>query len=320
MRTATLGTNGPEVSALGIGTWAWGDRLFWGYGSSFGTDDVRGAFDAAIACGITFFDTAEVYGPGVSETLLGEFAQQVAIPVNIATKYGPLPWRLGKDAVAEALSGSLQRLQRDRVTLYQVHWPFAFLMSQETLMDALADEVERGRVGAVGVSNYSAEQMRQSQKILSDRGIPLAVNQVRYSLLDRQIETNGVLETARELGVTILAYSPLAQGLLTGKYAPDRSERPREGGRRFDSRFSAAGLRAIAPLVTTLRQLAETYSKTPAQIALNWLVAQDDVVPIPGAKNAKQAEQNAAALGWNLSADDVEILQQVSRPWREKSR
>ncbi|MDY6783092.1 MAG: aldo/keto reductase [Cyanobacteriota bacterium] len=312
MQTVTLGTNGPTIPALGIGTWAWGDKLFWNYGNRYGRDRVREAYQGAVEAGITFFDTAEVYGLGESETLLGQFMQGDGREVAIATKYGPVPWRIWGDAVGEAVTASLQRLQRDRIELYQVHWPFTFFMSQETLMNALADEVERGRILAVGVSNYSAQQMEEAHQILAKRGVPLAVNQVQYSLLHRKIEGNGTLAIARQLGVAILAYSPLAQGLLTGKYTPERANSP-DGARRFDSRFSPRGLEKIAPILQLLEQMGGKYGKTPAQVALNWLVAQGNVIPIPGAKNAQQAIDNAGALGWSLSDEEIGQLDGATR-------
>lgn len=181
-------------------------------------------------------------------------------------------------------------------------------------MNTLADEVKQGRIGSVGVSNYSATQMREAQQILAARGVPLAVNQVRYSLLTRQIETNGILATARELGVTILAYSPLAQGLLTGKYTPDRAETP-GGARKIDPRFGKEGLQKIAPVISLLNTLGEKYDRTPAQVALNWLISQGNVIPIAGVKTAQHVKQNAGALGWRLNTDEIAQLEQVSRPW-----
>ena len=314
MQTTTLGPSGPQVCALGIGTWSWGDKLFWSYNSSYGSSDVAEAFKAAVAAGVNFFDTAEVYGFGESESLIGQFMQQTEQSVDIATKYLPVPWRFGADSVSDALSGSLKRLQTERVTLYQVHMPFSFLMSQETLMNALADEVNRGRIESIGVSNYSADEMRQAHQILAKRGIPLAVNQVQYSLLSRKIETKGILSAARELDITLLAYSPLAQGLLTGKYAPDKNTTP-DGARRLDPRFSSSGLQKIAPVLDRLQQIGEKYQKTSAQVALNWLIAQGNVIPIPGAKNAHQAVQNAGALGWNLNEEEVTQLDQITRDW-----
>ncbi len=315
MENITLGQNGPTVKPICIGTWAWGDKLFWNYGQEYGPKELEAAFDTAIEVGVSFFDTAEVYGFGISEQLLGQFLQKTEQKVQIATKYGPFPWRITAQSVADALTASLKRLQVAKVTLYQVHWPFTFFMSQETLMNALADEVERGRIEAVGVSNYSAEQMRAAQQILARRGVPLAVNQVRYSLLDRQIETNGILDTARELGVTILAYSPLAQGLLTGKYTVNSSQTP-SGGRKWDPRFSKQGLQKIEPVISLLRQIGEKYDRTPAQVALNWLIAQGNVIPIAGAKTAQQVRDNAGAAGWRLSDEEWAELEKVSRPWR----
>ena len=312
VQTVTLGKDGLVVPAIGIGTWSWGDSLFWSYGKDYGADQVREAFHAAVEAGITFFDTAEIYGLGESERLIGQFLRQTDQPVQIATKYFPLPWRLNAQAVSDTLTASLQRLQVDRIALYQVHWPLDFLMSQRTLMNALADEVDKGRIGAIGVSNYSAEQMRQAHSFLAARGIPLAVNQVLYSLLSRQIETNGVLDAARELDVAILAYSPLAQGLLTGKYTPDSAPTLR-GARRIDPRFNQAGLEKIAPLVNALQAIGDVHQRTPAQVALNWLIAQGNVMPIPGAKNANQAVQNAGAIGWSITPEEVEQLDRLTR-------
>lgn len=314
METITLGQNGPAVTPLCIGTWAWGDKLFWSYGDRYGEEQVQEAFTAALEAGVTFFDTAEVYGFGLSEKLLGQFIKQAQKPVQIATKFGPLPWRFTGQSVSDALTDSLKRLQLERIELYQVHWPFTFLLSQETLMNALADEVKRGRIGAVGVSNYSAAQMREAHQILAARGVPLAVNQVRYSLLTRQVESEGIIQTARELGVTILAYSPLAQGLLTGKYSPESAETP-TGARRVDRRFSKEGLQKIAPVISLLTSLGQKYDRTPAQVALNWLIAQGNVIPIAGVKTAQQVRQNAGALGWRLNDDEVKELEKITRPW-----
>jgi aryl-alcohol dehydrogenase-like predicted oxidoreductase len=304
--------NGQTVTPLCIGTWAWGDKLFWNYGKEYGEEQLQQAFTAALEAGITFFDTAEIYGFGLSEQFLGRFMQQTDKQVQIATKYGPVPWRIFGNSVANALTDSLKRLQVESIALYQVHWPFAFLMSQETLMNALADEVQRGRIKAVGVSNYSAKQMQEVHRILAGRGVPLAVNQVRYSLLNRQIESNGIADTARNLGVTILAYSPLAQGLLTGKYTNNYAP---TGARSIDPRFSKDGLVKIEPVVSLLRQIAEKYDRTPAQVALNWVISQGNVVAIAGVKTPQQVQQNAGALGWKLSNDEVVELERVSRPW-----
>ncbi|MBD2677762.1 MULTISPECIES: aldo/keto reductase [Nostoc] len=314
METITLGQNGPVVTPLCIGTWAWGDKLFWNYGNGYGPEQLKEAFTAALQAGVNFFDTAEIYGMGLSEKFLGEFMQQTQQPVQIATKFGPLPWRFTGQSVSDALTESLKRLQVEQIPLYQVHWPFAFFLSQKTLMNALADEVKRGRIAAIGVSNYSAEQMRDAHQILADRGVPLAVNQVRYSLLTRQIESKGIVATARELGVTLLAYSPLAQGLLTGKYTIDSAQTP-TGARKIDPRFTKEGLQKIAPVISLLRSFGEKYDRTPAQVALNWLICQGNVIPIAGVKTAQHVRQNVGALGWRLNEDEIQELEKVSRPW-----
>jgi aryl-alcohol dehydrogenase-like predicted oxidoreductase len=314
VETITLGKNGPTVPPLCIGTWAWGDKLFWNYGSDYGPEQLQAAFTAALEAGVTFFDTAEIYGMGLSEKFLGQFIKQTQQPVQIATKFGPLPWRFTGQSVSDALTESLKRLQLDKIELYQVHWPFAFLLSQETLMNTLADEVKRGRIAAVGVSNYSADQMREAHQILAARGVPLAVNQVRYSLLTRQVESNGIIATARELGVTILAYSPLAQGLLTGKYTHENLE-TLSGARKLNPNFGKEGLQKIAPVISLLRNIGEKYDRTPAQVALNWLIAQGNVIPIAGVKTAEQVRQNAGALGWKLNNDEIAEIEKITRPW-----
>lgn len=310
-----LGANETAIAPLGIGTWAWGDKLFWGYGKDYGAPELQAAFETALETGVGFFDTAEVYGLGESERLLGQFMQRADRSVSIATKYFPLPWRFGSSAVAEALAASLKRLQVSTVALYQVHWPLDFFMGQKALMNALADEVQQGRIKAIGVSNYSAEQMRQAHAFLAERGIPLAVNQMQYSLLARQIERNGVMAAARELNITILAYSPLAQGLLTGKYAL-ADYKPPVGARRLDPRFSRNGLEKLAPAIATLQAIGDIYGKTPAQVALNWLIAQGNVIPIPGAKTAVQVRQNAGALGWSMTEAERDRIDQATHAWQ----
>jgi aryl-alcohol dehydrogenase-like predicted oxidoreductase len=315
MDSISLGKTGLQVTPLGVGTWAWGDKLFWTYGKDYGLDQIKAAYDASIAAGVTFFDTAEVYGLGESERLLGKFIKESSHKsLAIATKYMPLPFRCNAGFVKNAIAASLERLQLQNIDLYQIHQPISFLMSQKTLIDAIADEVKQGKIKAVGVSNYSASQMRSAQEFLAARGIPLAVNQVQYSLMARKIETNGILDTAKELGVTILAYSPLAQGLLSGKYTINK---PPTGARKLDRRFGADGLAKLTPLLKSLQLIANEYNRTPAQVALNWLIAQGNVIPIPGAKTGEQASQNAGALGWKLDPIDVAQLSRTSAVWKK---
>jgi len=301
-----LGHTGVRVTPLGIGTWQWGDTLMWGYGAGYAEADLRTAFDTTVSAGITFFDTAEVYGFGKSERFLGQFIRARGQPVVVATKFFPLPWRLGKGSLLKALRGSLNRLGLAQVDLYQIHWPFP-PVAIETWMDALADAVAAGLTRTVGVSNYNVAQTRRAHAALAKRGVPLASNQVEYSLLERTPERTGLLSLCQELGVTLIAYSPLRKGLLTGKYTP---EHPPAGTR--NRIFRSDYLARIQPLIGLLREIGAAHGgKTPSQVALNWLICQA-ALPIPGAKNARQAQENAGALGWRLTADEVTALSAAS--------
>jgi len=308
----SLGKTDIRISPIGLGTWQWGDRAMWSYGTTHTDCDIYEAFRQSIAGGIDFFDTAELYGKGRSEVLLGECLREMApagsgVPVVVATKFAPLPFRLRQGALVRALRASLARLGLARVDLYQVHFPYS-LVPVPVWANALADAVEAGLTRSVGVSNYSAAQMRQAHEVLARRGIPLASNQVEYHLLHRKAERNGVLQCCRELGVTLIAYSPLAKGLLTGKYTPEN--RP-PGLRKYTAR--GARLSSIQPLLGLMREVGQAHEgKSPAQVALNWIVCQG-AVPIPGAKNAHQARENAAATGWRLNAGEIAALEEMSR-------
>lgn len=298
----TLGPNGPQIGVLGIGTMAWGARTLWGYGRDYTDIDLLAAFRIALNAGITFYDTAEVYARGLSERLLGQFVNEAHADVVVATKYLPFPWRFGRGRVIKALRGSLERLGMNQLDLYQIHWPVP-LVSIETLMEGLADAVEEGLTTTVGVSNYNSEQMRRAREALARRGVPLASNQVQYSLIHRQPEISGLLDACHECGVTLIAYSPLGQGVLTGKYTP-ANRPPSIRGRRYNREFLAR----LRPLIGLMREVGETHGdKTPAQVALNWVMAKG-AVPIPGAKNARQAEENVGAIGWSLTQDEVVAL------------
>lgn len=309
----SLGPGGVAVAPLGVGTWTWGEKRFWGYGQAFGRAEVAAAFDASVAAGLDFFDTAEIYGSGESERLLGQFIRERGAKVVVATKFAPYPWRFGVRTLRRALAASLRRLGMARVDLYQIHFPYT-LLSQRGMLDALADAVADGEIGAVGVSNYSARQMLRAHEILARRGVPLASNQVQYSLFYRRPESDGTLAACRATGATLIAYSPLAQGLVTGKYGPG-GRRPRDF-RRYTASFGEANLRAAVPVVELLRAIGQAHGgKTPAQVALNWLIARD-VLPIPGAKDASQATANAGALGWSLSGEEVVAIDAATRGWR----
>lgn len=303
---------------MGVGAMTWGDakglaRLHpakTAYGGSHGVEEEKRALELSVEAGVNLFDTAAMYSGGASELRLGELVR--GRDVLIATKF-PSGFFFKAEDLSKELEASLTRLGRSSIELYQHHFPMPRL-SIPKLMDLLADAVESGKVKTVGVSNYSAEQMREAHAALAKRGIPLASNQVEYSLLHRQPEVNGVLDACRELGITLIAQSPLAMGSLTGKY----SAKNRAGGffRRILPNFSRKAMDAIQPVLELLRQIGERHSKTPSQVALQWLIENPRVLPIPGAKNGKQAMDNAGALTFSLTSEEIESLSQATLAWR----
>jgi aryl-alcohol dehydrogenase-like predicted oxidoreductase len=307
--------SGSDVSIppLGVGTWAWGDRSTWGmggYDAGLTRDSIREAWDASIDAGVTLFDTAEVYGGGESERLIGAMLAddpKRAASVTIATKFMPSPWKVQvRSALLKSLRASLHRLGLPAVDLYQIHGPIS-LRSHSALADALAAAHQAGLVKAVGVSNYSVKETRSMAEALRSRGMQLATNQIEFSLLRRGPETSGLLAACRELGVLPLAYSPIGQGRLTGKYS---AANPPPGKRDFSNHPMAV----VDAVVGELRRIGEDNGgRLPGQVALSWVMAKG-VVPIPGAKNRQQAEENAAALAWTLDEEDVARLDEAALP------
>jgi aryl-alcohol dehydrogenase-like predicted oxidoreductase len=301
-----LGNTGLWMPPMGTGCWQWGDRFFWGFGRGYSENDVKDSFDISLAAGINFFDTAEVYGNGTSERLLGSFAAQTEQPLIIATKFMPYPWRLLSSNLPHALERSLKRLQMTKVALYQIHIPMPPMPVQYWIKE-LAGVVKRHLASAVGVSNYNANQTRRAHSVMEAEGLPLASNQVEYSLLNRSIERNGTLDACQELGVTVIAYSPLAKGVLTGKYTPENIP-PGMRGRQYNPAY----LRRLQPLIRLMRDIGHAHEgKSPAQVSLNWLMMKG-VIPIPGAKNARQAKENVGALGWQLTGSEFQALDETS--------
>lgn len=311
-----LGASGITVPSLGVGIWSWGDTSFWGYGQGYNREDVSQAYRTCLQAGLNFFDTAEIYGRGESERILGECLREDGRPIIIASKFAPVPNRFSARDLLKALDASLERLGVQSIDLYQIHWPYTFL-NVNALMDAMAEAVREGKIRAVGVSNYSASLMRKAHARLARHDIPLASNQVHYSLLHRKPEANGVLEACRELNVALIAYSPLEQGLLTGKYRISNPQAPQlRGARRFVPAFSTSGRRKMEPLLQTMESIARKHDKTTGQVALNWLLCRDPlVIPIPGAKNVRQASENAGAMGWRLTDEEQAQIELASRPW-----
>lgn len=290
---------------LGLGAWAWGDRVVWQYGRGYSDADLRQAFQTSIVEGIRFIDTAEVYGSGRSERLTGQFIKEADQPVLVATKFFPLPWRLTKTSIRSALKSSLVRLGLETVDLYQIHMPTP-LLSPEAMMEGMLMCVEAGLTRMVGVSNFNQAYMLRAYSTLARHNIPLASNQVHYSLLNRTVEKNGLLARCKELGMRLIAYSPLEMGLLTGKYNP---ENPPPGNRSV--RYGSV-LNKIGPLLKLMTAIGQDHGGKPnAQVALNWVICKG-ALPIPGAKNADQALQNAGALGWSLTEEEIARLDAAS--------
>jgi aryl-alcohol dehydrogenase-like predicted oxidoreductase len=295
-----LGASDLRTSPLGMGTNAWGA----GRQADLTKQTV---LEAALSGGINFIDSAEVYNFGGSEKTLGLLLPAHRAEVVLATKFFPYPWRLAKSSMKAALHASLKRLGVSQVDLYILHFPVP-PVPLETWVEGLAETQQAGLTKAVGISNCNAQQMRRAQAVLARHGIPLASNQVEYSLLNRSAERSGLMETCRELGVTLVAYRPLGYGLLTGKYKPEDLPAVLHG-----RLVRPADLKRVSPLIKLLGEFARTHGKTPAQVALNWIVCKG-AVPIPGAKNPDQAAQNAGAMGWRLEAGEVQALDKEAAP------
>ncbi len=314
----TLGATGIRVTPIGLGMmeFAGGGGLM-GFAFPYISQDEKNAtVRAGLAGGVNWFDTAELYGNGISEASLStalEAAGKRDADVVVATKWWPFMRTAGN--IRRTIDARIRYLHGYSIGLYMVHQPFG-LSSREAEMEAMADLVEAGKIRSVGVSNFNPAQMRRAHAALQRRGLPLAVNQVPYSLLDRRIERNGVLETARELGVSIIAYTPLASGLLSAKY----HRHPELLGKKpFYWRMRLElGVEKSRSLVITLEKIGALHDATAAQVALNWVIhARGDlVVTIPGVTNAVQAAENASAMKFRLSENEIGELDELSRGFR----
>jgi pyridoxine 4-dehydrogenase len=302
-----------SLPAMGLGAWAWGDSLFWGYDPKE-DKELHKVFDYAVANSKNnapvLFDTAELYGLGRSESLLGEFSKNVpadadSAKVIIASKFAALPFRSKAKDVVSACEGTVKRLGRP-VDLYQIHFPNAW--SNAEYWDGLAMAYEKGLVKAVGVSNYGVDAMRACHDALAKRGIPLTSNQIQLSLLYRWPLENGLVDACHDLGVQVLAYSPLALGFLTGKYNKDKlPSGPRQtlGKTLFETED-------YNNLLQVMKEIADKHSgATVSQVALNWTRAKQ-TIPIPGARTLSQVQQNYGALDWTLSAEEEKRLDEIA--------
>lgn len=296
---------------MGCGTWAWGNRLLWDYRPEM-DDSLREVFNFCASRGITLFDTGDSYGTGKlsgqSEKLLGQFDAAYQgdnkEQICLATKLAPYPWRLTKSAMVSAGRRSSQRL--GRLDLVQMHWTTAnyFPWQEGSLLDGLAELCDLGIAKGVGLSNYGPKRLRWAYKRLNALGAKVQTLQVQYSLLSTYpVSELNLIEVCNELDIQLIAYSPLALGLLTGKYRT-KADLP-SGFRRF-----ALGqiLPGVSPLLSCLEAVASCREKTMAQVALNWCMCKG-AIPIPGAKNLQQAKQNAGALGWSLEEGEIDELE-----------
>jgi len=295
-----------RISRIGLGTWQFGSRE-WGYGQAYAGEEARAIVRRAVELGVTLFDTAEIYGFGRSERILGEAIGEDRESAFLATKIFPL---LPVAPVVEQRAvASANRLGTRRLDLYQVHQPNP-VVRDGTIMRGMRALQRVGLVGEVGVSNYSLDRWRAAEQALGSRVLS---NQVRYNLVDRSPESD-LLPFAETTGHVVIAYSPLAQGLLSGKY--DRSSRPANRLRAASPLFLPENLDRVGDLIATLREVADAHAATPAQIALAWVIHRPAVVAIPGASNVGQLESNVAAADIDLAEDEYQALHTAAERFR----
>jgi aryl-alcohol dehydrogenase-like predicted oxidoreductase len=305
MRYLDLGT-AKKLSKIGLGTWQFGSRE-WGYGERYAEREAHAIVSRAIELGVTLFDTAEIYGFGRSERILGRALGDRLESVLLATKI--LPLLPVAPVVEQRAVASANRIEARRLDLYQVHQPNP-VVRDGTIMRGMRALQRVGLVGEVGVSNYSLSRWRAAEDALGSRVLS---NQVRYNLVDRSPELE-LLPYAESHGRLVIAYSPLAQGLLSGRYQSDR--RPANRVRAANPLFLPENLERAGELIAALREVADAHSATPAQIALAWVIHHPAVAAIPGASSVEQVESNAAAADITLSEDQYQALQAASARFR----
>ncbi len=313
-----LGNSDLQVSPIGLGCWQFskGGGFIGKYWQGLSAETEREIVSASLSAGVNWFDTAEAYGLGKSEQALSAALTSLGVKpgeVVIATKWLPIG-RFSR-SIGRTIDRRLECLAPYPIDLYQIHFPASFspVPSQLRAMAALA---KAGKIRHVGVSNFSASQMRLAHRVLAEEGIALVSNQILYSLLKRSAETNGVMETAKELGITLIAYSPLAQGVLTGRFHENPASFARLSGMRaMNMRSERSRLERTRPLIEALRRIARERQVTPAEVALNWTLTfhGETVVAIPGASKTAQAEHNARAMSFALTHDELAQIDELSR-------
>lgn len=312
-----LGQTDLLLSPLGLGTWQFSKGTgvvgkFWGSLDDQLTEDI---IKTSLDGGINWFDTAEVYGGGESEKILAKALNNIgatAQDARIATKWWPM-FRTA-NSITKTIDTRKEALDNRPIDLYQIHQPYS-LSSVEKQIKAMIELVKNGHIKHVGVSNFSAAAMVNSHRILTENGLTLASNQVKYSLLDRRIEENGTLDRAKDLGISIIAYSPLEQGLLTGKFHDNPTLiRDAKGPRKLQRKFKEAGLAESKPLISLLDAIGEKYNVSASQVALNWTIQYhgETVFAIPGATKVHHAQDNVGALTFKLDASELEEISRTS--------
>lgn len=311
-----LGRTGEKLSPIGLGTWQWGSRA-WGWMKGYGQEDVEKAFHRALDLGLNLFDTAEIYGGGRSETVLGGLLKQRPEEAFVATKV--LPWRVRHSSMRRAAEASRRRLGVDAIDLYQLHFPNP-LVPLSRIVRSMERLVKDGTVRHLGLSNVGVAGLEKAREALSREDI--ASVQVQYNLIRRKPERS-LLEYCHRESITLLAYSPLAQGALTGKYS--LSSPPRDTIRAVNAIFAPPNFRRLGPSLRLLSQIAASRDVTPAQVALNWLMSTPQVIPIPGVKTVGHVEDASAATDFKLTAaqkseldaafKDLRISRLVAAPW-----
>lgn len=310
MHHRVLGRNGPRVSELGLGCMGMSEF----YGATDDAESIR-TIHRALHLGITFFDTADMYGPYKNEELVGRALAHRREEVLIATKFGNVrdpndPTKRsvnGKpDYVRTSCEGSLRRLGVETIDLYYQHRVDPGTPIEETVA-AMAELVIAGKVRYLGLSEASALTIQRAHAVH-----PIAAVQTEYSLFSRDIEDNGVLATLRELGIGLVPYSPLGRGFLSGAIRSLDDLAP-DDYRRLSPRFQAENFAKNLALVDAVRDISREFEATPAQVALGWVLAQgDDFVPIPGTKSTDRLEENARAVDITLSREQLRRIEQVS--------
>lgn len=304
---------GFKLSQLGVGTWQWGNKLLWGYDTKQDAT-LKEVFQTFTANGANWFDTGDSYGTGElegrAEELLGQFVKEGDADVLLATKLAAYPWRLTPESMVEAVRGSLGRM--GRVDIAQMHWSpksYGFGFQEDMLLDGLCRCYDAGLCRAVGLSNFGPKNLRRAAAIFDARSVPLVLNQVQYSLLSVERES-GVAEVCKELGVRLVAYSPLCLGLLAGRYKegakPDNFLR----SLLFTSLLSN---KDTQNLLSLLQEIGATRNKTMAQVALNFALTEGQGAAIVGARNGRQALENLGACGWSLEEGELKALQAAAR-------